>query len=79
VFESYDFGRYHNEFGYIHVDLLVMLEGLFLVASILISFGAVIGKVSPLQLVVMTFFECIFYSVNTSMLMFGVADLVDGN
>lgn len=33
-------------------------------AAILISFGAVLGKTSPLQLFVMAFFEVIFYSIN---------------
>ncbi len=73
------FGKwYNNEWGFIEVDMLKLIESLFLVASILISYGAVIGKVSPLQLVVMTFFEVIFYSINKSVLVWGVVDLVDG-
>lgn len=73
------FGKwYNNEWGYIEIDLIKLIESLFLVASILISYGAVIGKVSPLQLVVMTFFEVIFYSINKSVLVWGVVDLVDG-
>lgn len=33
-------------------------------AAILISFGAVLGKTSPLQLFVMAFLEVLFYSLN---------------
>lgn len=56
---------------------MTAVDGLFLVASLLISYGAIIGKVSPLQLVFMTFFEAIFYSLNKAVLLLGVVDLVD--
>jgi hypothetical protein len=73
------FGKwYNNEWGYIEVDMIKLIESLFLVAALLISYGAVIGKVSPLQLIIMTFFEVIFYSINKSVLVWGVVDLVDG-
>jgi ammonium transporter Rh len=49
-----------------------------LTTAILVSMGAVVGKASPLQLVVMTFFECIFYAINKRMLCMGVVDSVDG-
>lgn len=74
------FGKwYNNEWGYIEIDMIKMIESLFLVAALLISYGAVIGKVSPLQLIIMTFFEVIFYSINKSVLVWGLVDLVDGN
>lgn len=69
---------YHNEWGFIEIEMIKLIESLFLVAAILISYGAVIGKVSPLQLVIMTFFEVIFYSINKSVLVWGLVDLVDG-
>ena len=40
----------------------------FAAAAVLISFGAVIGKVSRLQIFVMGVFEIIFYSVNENIL-----------
>lgn len=36
----------------------------FTAAAVLISFGAVIGKTSPLQLLFMAFIEVIVFSVN---------------
>eukprot|EP00331_Platyophrya_macrostoma_P002553 CAMPEP_0176420410 /NCGR_PEP_ID=MMETSP0127-20121128/8591_1 /TAXON_ID=938130 /ORGANISM="Platyophrya macrostoma, Strain WH" /LENGTH=301 /DNA_ID=CAMNT_0017801003 /DNA_START=50 /DNA_END=952 /DNA_ORIENTATION=+ len=46
----------------IGVDQLVNAD--FCAASILISFGAVIGRVSLKQLLVMVYFEVVFYSIN---------------
>lgn len=57
---------------------MTCVDGLFLVAAVLISYGGVIGKVSPLQLIVMTFIEAIFYSLNKAVLLLGVVNLVDG-
>ena len=41
-----------------------LIAGDFAAAAVLISFGAVLGKVSPLQLVVMAIVEVIFYTAN---------------
>lgn len=41
-----------------------MLLADFTSATILISFGALLGKTSPLQLTIMAFFEVIFSLVN---------------
>jgi ammonium transporter Rh len=38
--------------------------GDFAAATVLISYGAVIGKVSPAQLIVMTVLELVFYGLN---------------
>ena len=40
------------------------MDALFLAAAILISFGGIIGKVNPLQIIVMTLMGAIFYSLN---------------
>jgi hypothetical protein len=39
------------------LNFLYMIEGLFGAGAVMISFGAVIGRLTPSQLVVMTFFE----------------------
>lgn len=48
----------------IHVNLEKMINAEFTAAAILISFGAVLGKVSPLQLVIMALIEVVVYEVN---------------
>jgi ammonium transporter Rh len=74
---------YHTEdkksWDFVQLDLAAFTEALILAAACLVSMGAVIGKASPLQLIVMTFFECIFYSVNKNLLLEGVVDVEDGN
>merc|ERR1719240_61669 len=51
----------------------------FAVAAVLISFGAVIGKMSPLQLLILTLIEPIFYCLNKVYLLKGehFVDFVD--
>ncbi|CAI5708322.1 unnamed protein product [Peronospora farinosa] len=46
------------------LDIPTMINGDFAAGAVLISFGAVLGKATPTQLVWMTFFEIIFYSIN---------------
>jgi len=55
-----------------------LVEGDFAVAAFLISFGGLIGKVNPAQLVVLVVLESIFYNANEQLLMnkwLGVADV----
>ena len=41
-----------------------MLTADFAAAAVLITFGAVLGKTSPLQMIFISFLEIIFFSVN---------------
>jgi ammonium transporter Rh len=41
-----------------------LLAADFASAAVLISFGAVLGKTSPLQMLILAFIEIIFFSVN---------------
>jgi ammonium transporter Rh len=50
--------------GTISVDLYAILNGNFAVAAVLISFGALIGKISPTQVVVLTVIELVCYCAN---------------
>lgn len=47
-----------------HLDISEMIAGDFAAATILISFGAVLGKTSPLQLLVMAIIEVLFSQLN---------------
>jgi ammonium transporter Rh len=50
--------------GNIQIDTNALLQGQFCAATVLITFGAVIGKTSPSQLLVMALLETVFYSIN---------------
>lgn len=57
----------HHDDGFEHktrLSLPLMVEGLFGGACVLISFGAVLGRVLPSQLMFFAFLEIIFYSAN---------------
>jgi ammonium transporter Rh len=48
----------------ISLDLVSIVKGNFAAAAVLISFGALIGKVSPTQLLTLAMLELPFYSLN---------------
>jgi len=52
----------HNYIFY--VDITTLIKSDYAIASALVSFGAVLGKVSPLQLVIMGLIEMVAYNVN---------------
>jgi ammonium transporter Rh len=55
----------HGEAGkMISIDMHMMLEADFTTGAILISFGAVLGVASPVQLLLMILFEVVFYNIN---------------
>jgi ammonium transporter Rh len=58
---------FHNEWDYIELDIQSLITGDFAAGAVLISFGAVLGKLSILQLIIMTLFELVFYSLNESL------------
>ena len=53
-----------NDYRTTIIDVAALVNGDFAAAAVLISFGAVLGKVTPTQLVWMTFLEVIFYAIN---------------
>ncbi|GMF65264.1 unnamed protein product [Phytophthora lilii] len=53
-----------NHFTTKLLDIPTMINGDFAAGAVLISFGAVLGKTTPTQLVWMTFLEIIFYAIN---------------
>ncbi|XP_048882123.1 ammonium transporter Rh type B [Brienomyrus brachyistius] len=54
-------GMHH---GKIHVGVESMINADFCTGSVLISFGAVLGKTSPVQLMIMAVFEVTLFAVN---------------
>jgi len=63
--------------GQSSLTLVSMLHGNFAVAAVLISFGGMIGKISPLQIVVITLIEIVFYNLNYIFFLEGVIDIKD--
>eukprot|EP00762_Andalucia_godoyi_P004028 ANDGO_05651.mRNA.1 hypothetical protein len=53
-----------GSYGTINLSISWLIEGHFAAATFLISFGAVIGKTTAEQLVLMAFVETMFYSLN---------------
>lgn len=58
-------GFFHlGDDGLIHLNVISILSADFASAAVLISFGAVIGKTSPLQLIVMALIEIVLFTAN---------------
>uniref|UniRef100_A0A8C6LTT4 Rh family B glycoprotein n=1 Tax=Nothobranchius furzeri TaxID=105023 RepID=A0A8C6LTT4_NOTFU len=55
--------------GKIHIGVESMINADFCTGSVLISFGAVLGKTSPVQLMIMAMFEVTLFSVNEFILL----------
>lgn len=66
-----------HDFHIIHVDVFYVLDAMFVAGGILISFGAVIGKATPLQLLIMAVSEAIFFTLNKRIFALGVVEFVD--
>ncbi|XP_047455267.1 ammonium transporter Rh type B [Mugil cephalus] len=54
--------------GKVEIGVLSMINADFCTGSVLISFGAVLGKTSPVQLLVMAMFEVTLFAVNEHIL-----------
>jgi len=66
-----------GHFAKLEMNFLIFVEGDFGVATFLISFGGLIGKVNPAQLVVLVVLEAIFYNANAQFLMFNWLEVDD--
>ena len=61
----------HSPIGHVcEVETLRMLNALFAAGAVMISYGAVLGKATPAQLVVMAFMEPMFYWLNIYLCIF---------
>jgi len=59
------------------LDVPELVEGDFAAASVMITFGAILGKTSPLQLLIVGMIEVVFYGLNKMLIeaVYGVVDL----
>jgi ammonium transporter Rh len=69
-------GALAGHFEKIHFDIKMLITSDFCAGSILITFGVVLGKVSPPQMLMIAIFETIFYTLNERLTYYlGVADI----
>ncbi|XP_030636914.1 ammonium transporter Rh type B [Chanos chanos] len=61
LMQGFFHGMHH---GKIHIGVESMINADFCTGSVLISFGAVLGKTSPVQLLVMAVFEVTLFAIN---------------
>lgn len=59
------------------LELPSLIDGEFSAATLLISYGAVIGRASPVQLVVMAICQAFFYAFNKVIIVFGLCEAED--
>lgn len=57
-------GLWHLDNGKIKINIFKIINADFSTATVLISFGAVLGKTSPVQLLIMTVLEITIFSIN---------------
>jgi ammonium transporter Rh len=67
----------HGRWTRIKINIFSLITGDFCAGAVLISFGAMIGRLSANQLLLMAFFEVILYNINEAILVykFYVADI----
>lgn len=74
--QAYQTGVLKVDWEPIPIDTFSIMNADFCAAAVMITFGGVIGKISHLQMLMVTFMEVIFYAVNEMIvyLAFGVID-----
>ncbi|KAJ0026528.1 hypothetical protein NQD34_017528 [Periophthalmus magnuspinnatus] len=68
-------GLWHMDHGKIKINIFKIINADFSTATVLISFEAVLGKTSPVQLLIMTVLEITIFSINEHL----VANVLEAN
>lgn len=66
-----------KSWDYVEINIYSLLQALYAISSVLISFGACIGKITPTALIVMTVIQLACHSLNYVVLMGGVFSIAD--
>ena len=59
------------------IHLTTLVDGEFAAATLLITFGAIIGRASPLQLIIVAVFQSFFYALNKVVIVLGAIKAED--
>ena len=67
---------YLKHFENIHINIPLLIRSDFAAGAVLITFGALLGKTSALQMIFVAILELVFYSINEAIsLNLGIADI----
>jgi ammonium transporter Rh len=58
---------FEDHWARVHLNIIYLIEGDFAAGAVLVSFGAVLGKVNSFQLLMMATIEIIFYAMNVGL------------
>jgi len=75
--EAFWYQVWENDFDDVSFNMYSLLNSLYTVSAVLITFGAIVGKVTPVQLIVVTIIELFCHSFNYKILMEGVMKFQD--
>lgn len=69
---------YYGEADFpVKISIPHLIDGEFSAATLLISYGAIIGRASPTQLLLMALFQGLFYAINKTVIVFGAIGAED--
>jgi len=75
--EAFWYQVWYNHYTYVSFNMYTLLGALYTVSAVLITFGALIGKISPVQFLLITVIELFCHSFNYKVLMEGVMKFQD--
>lgn len=75
--EAFWYQVWYNHYTYVTFSMYTLLGALYTVSAVLITFGALIGKISPVQFLMITVIELFCHSFNYKVLMEGVMEFQD--
>jgi ammonium transporter Rh len=67
----------YPDWHYVSVNIYSLLGGLYAVSSVLITFGGLIGKITPYQMVIVAIIELCLHSLNYKCLILGPIHVAD--
>ena len=68
---------YSQEWSLVSIDIDSLMFSLYATAAVLITYGGIIGKISPYQLYFITIIELFFYSLNNQIMQVGLLHIAD--